>query len=552
MVSRRKILSRSRDDLNLPEAPTEEEDVWYSKDKLLKDHIQEVLDKWEQIDDEIWAKVIVFERNRRVAKAYARAPVLTVNGSDDGFDGFRIGLNGFENPMRDSKTEDILRHIGHGIKIKMDDSGNILIKRVSKNSVFVRATAEENAISNDVTKLFNGALELDKPLKLFDMKKFASNVSRELRRAYPDRRKLEMECITAVSFVKQESELLSCPCWMMIINLVAMDMLKARIPPVKGVQRSGSEGSVIIPNGIPLPAPIPVTTANGNGTTSPVTNGITVNNNNNIIPNGQDIRNRPKIPLPEDDPYTVVGGVKTTRANGDKPPKLPPRDLNIPKPDYDESIGEVEPIIKPFLNSSRTSAKDKPQGKDRKYDDPYYCGLRARIPAFVQKALPSRKSKQQPTSAVLQTQQQVHQQPPPPSQLVIVGSAMNGGGEREIRNGHVTTLSNGTGHLLPQNNNVQIHALPPPRFIGGGPLPMMWHAKSVDSGMASIHSNPYADPLSIRKLNGNDKYSWNHTFESESDLSESIYAPIYGRLALPMRNPNTFTPQNRLFVGDWE
>jgi hypothetical protein len=37
MVSRRRILSRSRDDLNLPEAPpAEEEDVWFSKDKLLK------------------------------------------------------------------------------------------------------------------------------------------------------------------------------------------------------------------------------------------------------------------------------------------------------------------------------------------------------------------------------------------------------------------------------------------------------------------------------------------------------------------------------------
>ena len=48
-----------------------------------------MLNKWESIDDEIWAKIIVLERNRRVAKAYARAPVLTVNGSDDGFDGFR-------------------------------------------------------------------------------------------------------------------------------------------------------------------------------------------------------------------------------------------------------------------------------------------------------------------------------------------------------------------------------------------------------------------------------------------------------------------------------
>jgi hypothetical protein len=39
MVSRRKILSRSRDDLNLETSypqPEEEEDVWYQKDKLFK------------------------------------------------------------------------------------------------------------------------------------------------------------------------------------------------------------------------------------------------------------------------------------------------------------------------------------------------------------------------------------------------------------------------------------------------------------------------------------------------------------------------------------
>ena len=71
-----------------------------------------MLSKWESIDDEIWAKIIVLERNRRVAKAYARAPVLTVNGTDDGFDGFRIGLAGFENPMRDPKTEEAKRLIG--------------------------------------------------------------------------------------------------------------------------------------------------------------------------------------------------------------------------------------------------------------------------------------------------------------------------------------------------------------------------------------------------------------------------------------------------------
>ena len=95
---------------------------------MFQDHIKEVLAKWDNIDDEIWAKIIVLERNRRVAKAYARAPVLTINGSDDGFDGFRIGVAGFDNPMRDAATDDTIRRIGQGFKLKMDDLGNILVR----------------------------------------------------------------------------------------------------------------------------------------------------------------------------------------------------------------------------------------------------------------------------------------------------------------------------------------------------------------------------------------------------------------------------------------
>merc|ERR1719264_2512866 len=126
----------------------DEEDVWYLKEKLYRDHIDEVLGKWESIDDEIWAKVIVLERNRRVAKAYARAPVVTVNGSEEGFDGFRIGVAGFDNPMRDVGSEETIRQIAQGFKLKMDDMGNILIKRLSKSPVYARNTLE--ALSNDI------------------------------------------------------------------------------------------------------------------------------------------------------------------------------------------------------------------------------------------------------------------------------------------------------------------------------------------------------------------------------------------------------------------
>lgn len=65
------------------------------------------------------------------------------------------------------------------------------------------------------------------------MKKFQSNVNRELRRAYPDRRRLETQCLSAMAFVKGENDVLDCPIWVLIINVVAMDMLKSKLPPGK-------------------------------------------------------------------------------------------------------------------------------------------------------------------------------------------------------------------------------------------------------------------------------------------------------------------------------
>ena len=114
----------------------------------------------------------------------------------------------------------------------MDDSGNILVKRIAKSNVYVvRNPSEENAISSEILKLPNGSLEPEKPVKLFDMKKFQQNVSREMRRAYPDRRKLECQCISAIAFVRNEQDILDSPCWIMLINIVAMDMLKSKMPP---------------------------------------------------------------------------------------------------------------------------------------------------------------------------------------------------------------------------------------------------------------------------------------------------------------------------------
>lgn len=56
-------------------------------------------------------------------------------------------------------------------------------------------------------------------------------MNHELSRSYPDRRRLENQCMSLISFVKSENDILECPIWVMIINIVAMDMLKSKLPP---------------------------------------------------------------------------------------------------------------------------------------------------------------------------------------------------------------------------------------------------------------------------------------------------------------------------------
>ncbi|KAJ8941437.1 hypothetical protein NQ318_016069 [Aromia moschata] len=383
----------------------------------------------------------------------------------------RIGLCGFDNPMRDQKTEEFKRHIGHGVKIKMDDAGNILIKRVSKCNVYIKNTGqdEENSIGNEILKLPNCALEPEKPVKLFDMKKFQSNVNRELRRAYPDRRRLECQCLSAIAFVKSEPELLECPIWVLIINIVAMDMLKSKLPPGKDKSEN-------------------LDFRNFN---DPITAACF------SVQRVLDIKNRPRIPIPDEDPYSVAGNgsgssgssgfaggsvaatreqlilqsQQHTQRRSEKPPKLPPRENmyphDIPKPDYDDHVTDNR--LKSF-----TSSRGKEKSKDsKKYDDPYYCGLRARVPNFVAKS----KAKEPAPSKRFS----ISQQQGPPQQVM----------------------------MHPHNHmNPHMH----PRA--------MWHTRSFESGI-------------------------------DSDAAESPYNQIYGRLPIPTRG---YIPsQSRtMYIGEWD
>ena len=56
-----------------------------------------------------------------------------------------------------------------------------------------------------------------------------------MKRGYPDRRRLEAQCISCVTFVRSEQEVLDSPCWIMLINVVAMELLKSKMPPGEGI-----------------------------------------------------------------------------------------------------------------------------------------------------------------------------------------------------------------------------------------------------------------------------------------------------------------------------
>lgn len=171
------------------------------------------------------------ERNRRIAKAYARTPILTINGYDVGFDGHRIGLDGFENPMRDKRIQQIKEKIDDGIKIRMDENGDLLVRRLTNIDVFRIFGLNLKSLKKVEPNFKTCKIEPKKSVLLFDMKEFHQNLLNELKSPISNRRMLEQKCFSFVSFGSvSDHDLLDTPVWCIIINLVALETLIRLIP----------------------------------------------------------------------------------------------------------------------------------------------------------------------------------------------------------------------------------------------------------------------------------------------------------------------------------
>ncbi|KHJ43436.1 MH2 domain protein [Trichuris suis] len=209
------------------------EAAWFSLDQFYRDHMQEIGSKLPSLDDGIWGKLILMEKNRRIAKAYLRAPSLQVDGSRLGFDGGVVGFNSFPVPARDGHTNEIRNKICSGVAIKIDRQGNILAKRRGRSPVIVQGSKspEMHCLSADVVNA-KGRLDIQRVVKIFDMRAFKEAIDVELSLPNPDEQKLLYKSAIRISLVKEESHPLKTPCWLMLINIVAVDVLTSRVQTI--------------------------------------------------------------------------------------------------------------------------------------------------------------------------------------------------------------------------------------------------------------------------------------------------------------------------------
>ena len=137
------------------------------------------------------------ERNRRVAKAYIRSPVITVGGGKEGFDGLRVGLQGFANPFREEETEAVMSRLGGGpvSRIMMDSEGFVQAKRTGKTEVFVQSAMSVSRRWGDTLGRRRAAhqLDTDKTTVMFDMEQLKRNMAESLMYGTNRRTKRDLE-----------------------------------------------------------------------------------------------------------------------------------------------------------------------------------------------------------------------------------------------------------------------------------------------------------------------------------------------------------------------
>lgn len=117
--------------------------------------------------------------------------------------------------------------------LKSNSSTAMLPRNRLANANSTLASSSYNSNNNKLqrasVKCQSHSLEFNRQVRVFDMSKFKASIERELRSKRPNRRRLLARCVCVVSFVVEDKKLLNLPSWIVIFNIVAMDLLKTEL-----------------------------------------------------------------------------------------------------------------------------------------------------------------------------------------------------------------------------------------------------------------------------------------------------------------------------------
>lgn len=247
--------------------------------------------------------------------------------------------------------------------MKIDESGDILIKRLTRSNIRVQGCSEDYACLGQDLIESKGRLEMEKAMTLFQMKKLVASISAELRSTYPDQKRLERQCITCVSVDIESDNLLETPCWMMIINIVAMEVIKYKLPCMMMKQEKIPDFVAIFDNAPPAKKKLqasPRKDETENQPSKPNDRHTRDEKENRMSSNNQNNRTTTshvhKSSSAKTEAVPVEYGSNVVKNNGPKEcSKTSEMIVEIPKPDYDkiESNGKIMENLKRRGNSTK-------------------------------------------------------------------------------------------------------------------------------------------------------------------------------------------------------
>lgn len=186
--------------------------------------IGQMLEKNHELDPDIWCKIFYMEYDRPVAKFYICDKELVVDGSYKDFSGKRIGLGVFKNPQRDKVTESFRSYIGKGVRLFRETDGSVTATRLGKNEIVVKGYRDPaNHCLSAEAILNEGRLPFEQSVKIFDMDEFKSHIGIAMRKNQFEKEQMQLLSICSLSFIEDNVEDLETPCWLCVVNIMALE-----------------------------------------------------------------------------------------------------------------------------------------------------------------------------------------------------------------------------------------------------------------------------------------------------------------------------------------